>query len=160
MHIDLLLWCRLGYRHALLLLRHEKLYMARTAHVRVDTSMSAVRASAHASSFVHLHMLYDHLIRIQAFGVSVRFSVLQERQHSHYRLAWPTTFCLAPLLRLCGAPNLTVIALEGNTAGLAEYLAVQLLCLPKRHAVDDIRGLKGVFKVAAKVRDLRFHTLG
>ncbi|MEE6463705.1 hypothetical protein FKM82_006023 [Ascaphus truei] len=70
---DFLFW----FGDNLLLLSQDHLNLAWGAHVRVDTPMSTVSASAHLGGLVHLDVLNDQGINIQALEFRIALSILQ-----------------------------------------------------------------------------------
>ena len=135
--------------------------MARRAHVRASATVGAVGTTAHAGGLIDLDVRDDEGVGVEALSEGVGFGVLQEAHHGDDALAGPAALSGAgEFLSLTGAADLAVVALEGDAAGLGEDLAVVLLGLAEREALDGVGSLEGVLEVASEVRDLSKSRLG
>lgn len=66
--------------------------MARVALVRVDTTVSAVRATAGLGCLLYDNVFDEEVFERERLGVGVRFGVLQKAGDETDRLLGPATF--------------------------------------------------------------------
>jgi len=103
---------RLGDR--LLLLSENDLNVAWTAHVCVDSSVSAVGASTHLGRTVYLDVFYDKVIRVQALELCIALCIFKHLKQELGALLGPATLGRAPVLRLRAAAHAAGEAPEGH----------------------------------------------
>src|SRR5271170_465019 len=77
-----------SFLHLLGRLGQDHLDVARIAHVRVDTAVSAVCSSTLLGCLVDLNVLDDQVGGVEAFGIGIRFGVLEEAEKKLGRLDW------------------------------------------------------------------------
>merc|ERR1712141_645924 len=64
----------------LFLLRQNHLDVARTAHVRIDSSVSSIRSTSHVGGTVHLDMINYKGVHVQTLDVRIGFCILEKLQ--------------------------------------------------------------------------------
>lgn len=68
------------------------------SHVRVDTTVGTVRASPLLRRLVDLDVLHNQVLRVQALGIRIRLSVLEQTEQKLRRLHRPAGLAHAELL--------------------------------------------------------------
>merc|ERR1711908_109564 len=146
----------LGSLHSMLLLGEDNFHVAWRAHVRINTTVSTVCATALLLSTVHLNMRDEQLVHFQALQLSVCLSIQEKVEDKLCRLLWPpslTVGCPSILGLGCTADSTTVAA-ECNSLLLLDDVLQVGLSLPEIHALDSKACLASVLKVNTKVGTL------
>jgi len=87
-------------RDRLFLLGENDFYVTRAAHVRIDSTVSAVGASTHLWRTIHLNVLNDKMIRVQTLKLRIALGVLEHLKQKFGALFRPTTLRCSPMLGL------------------------------------------------------------
>jgi hypothetical protein len=76
------------FLHSFFPFSQDHLDVAWIAHVRIDSAVSSVCSSTLLRCLVDLNVLDNQIAGVQAFGVGIGFSVLQERQEEFGGFDW------------------------------------------------------------------------
>ena len=126
--------------------------MARGRLVWIDPTVGTVGSSSHTGSPVALCVLNDERINVQALGVCVGFSVLQQRRDEFARLDWPSTLDSAELLGLRVTSNVTLVSSVWNDFLLCHNILEVCQSTTEVHATDGANYFPGVLlKVFLKI---------
>lgn len=136
--------------HGLLLLGEDQLDVARRRHVGIDATVGTVCAATQAGSTVHLDVLNDQTINVQALVVGIGLGVLEELQQELGRLLGPTSLCRLPLLGLRASAHSSVVAAEWHALLLLHDVLQEALGTTQRHALDGVSSLERVLKGEGK----------
>merc|ERR1719234_2266271 len=142
---------------SLLLLHQCDLDVARGGHVGVDPSVGPVGPPPHLGGAVHLDVLNDQVVSVQALALGVLEHVEQELS----RLHWPPALsCSMDLVGLCVATNSSHETPEGDNLLLGDNILEVLGGPVKGHGLDGLGCLPGVLEVNSQVGALSLGTLG
>jgi len=129
----------------------KQLNVTRLAHEGVDTTVRTERPTAPAHRLVHLHVIYDQRLRVDAAQLGVALSVLQQPEQEHARLFRPPPHRYLPVVALWLALHPDLEAPEGYNL-LLFYDRRQVLLRPlERHALDGRSCLMCVLEMNTQV---------
>lgn len=139
------------FLHDLFTFRQDQLNMARVGHVRIDTTMSTVGTTALLGCLVNLDMLDNQVASVQAFGICVRFGVLEETEEELGGLFGPAGFGDAELFALRSSSSTPSIPPHGHRLLMIDHIAQVCKCALELPAIDSLSGFAGVFEGDAEV---------
>lgn len=146
-------------------LREDNLHVAGVGHEGVDTTVSAVQATADLGGSVDLDVANVQEIGVQVLERSVGLGVLEEIQQELAGLLGPASKGARNVLMLLGlgsAANTSDGATEGDGILVVQDTLKESLGLLKTHSTDGVSGSVGVLEVDTQVGSLSlgryFHT--
>ena len=121
-----------------------------TAH----TSVSAVGATTHHGSLVHLHMADTKVLHVQTLRLTVGLQVVQKHQEELAGSLGPSALISRSLdgVSLGVTTNTAVEAGEGDSLLVGNHVVKVLLGLEQRHVLDGSTHLVSVLEVHSQVR--------
>ena len=121
-----------------------------TAHA----SVSAVGATTHHGSLVHLHMADTQVLHVQTLRLSVGLQVVQKDQEELAGSLGPSALVSRSLngVRLGVTADTTVEAGERHGLLVGNHVVKVLLGLEQRHVLDSSAHLVSVLEVHSQVR--------
>ena len=121
-----------------------------TAHA----SVSAVGATTHHGSLVHLHMADTQVLHVQTLRLSVGLQVVQKDQEELAGSLGPSALVSRSLngVRLGVTADTTVEAGERHGLLVGNHVVEVLLGLEQRHVLDSSAHLVSVLEVHSQVR--------
>jgi hypothetical protein len=149
--LDWLLARRLGSLDGGLLLLSEDLNMARSVHVRTNSTVSSVCSSSASLSLVALNVGQDEIVNVERLGLGVGDEVLQESNDDLGGLDGPTTLSVLELLGLSSSTNTTIESTEWNASLLLNNSVEVLDSISHSGSPDGSADFEGVLEVNADV---------
>jgi len=143
-----------------LLLGENHLDVTRTRHVRVDPTVRSVRSSSHLRRCVHLDVLDDQPIDVQALVVGVRLGISEQLEEELGRLLRPSSLSASGELTALRFPSDS--AVESSIRDdllLRDHVLQVSLCSSKRHLLDRLSRFPSVLEVNPQVRSSRLTRL-
>merc|ERR1712172_192121 len=133
---------------SLLLLHQGDLDVARGGHVGVDPSVGPVGPPPHLGGAVHLDVLNDQVVSVQALVLSIALGVLEHVEQELSRLHWPPALsCSMNLVGLCVATNSSHETPEGDDLLLGDNILEVLGGPVEGHGLDGLGCLPCVLEV-------------
>jgi len=137
--------------------------VARVGHVWVDATVSSVGTSSHFGGFVYLDVENSQLVRLQAFKLSIAFSVPEEIEDVLARLLGETTNGSVVLFEECVTLRVTTNTVSVTTEWYSSLLRNNILkvglCPSQCHALDCGSSFTGVFEMHSEHGGLCVHGL-
>lgn len=137
-------------------LGNDQLDVARVRHVRVNTTVGAVRASAHLRGVVDLNMSEVQVVYVQVVDrvLRVRLGVLQESQEELARLHGPSDLVSRSVVEFShGVTSASShVSLERNRRLLLQNILHVLDRLRQLHALDGLSDRVAFLEMNAQVR--------
>merc|ERR1719317_221315 len=121
--------------------------------------MGTVKATAGFTSHLHRNMLYQHVIRIQAFILAIRLCISQKIQHELAGFLGPTSLTRPPSLTLRMPSDSSSVPLERDYLLVINHIVEIRLCSLQLHIFDCVAGLSRVFEVHTSVTYTSFYNL-
>ena len=116
--------------------------------------MSAVGATTHHGSLVHLHMADAKVLHVQTLRLTVGLQVVQKHQEELAGSLGPSALISRSLdgVSLGVTTNTAVEAGEGDSLLVGNHVVKVLLGLEQRHVLDGSTHLVSVLEVHSQVR--------
>ena len=132
-----------------LLLGKDHLDMARATPVRIDTAVRAEGPTPVLLRSVHLDVLDDERLGVEALHLRIRLGILEEPEHMLAALLRPAALTggASFVFRLRGSAHATAELPEWNAPLPCHHRLEVLLCLHERHALDRCCNGMRVFEV-------------
>ncbi|GMT00619.1 hypothetical protein PENTCL1PPCAC_22793, partial [Pristionchus entomophagus] len=148
-----------GLGNNVILLGENNLHVAGRRHVRINSAVGSVCASAHLSSTLDLDVINDEMVDIESLVLGIALSVSEQLKHVVARLHWPTSLGGLECLALSLSANSAVELAEGDDLLLLHHIGEVTLSSLKGHASDSGSDLTGVLEVNTEIRPLGFARL-
>jgi hypothetical protein len=142
----------LGLLDNLLALGEDELDVAGVRHVRVDTTVGTVRPPSLLRGLVDLDVLDDESASVEALGVGVALSVLQQTEKELGGLDGPASLGDTESLALGSAASAAGVPPHGDSLLVLLDILEELDGALELPAVDGLGGLVGVLERNSEVR--------